>query len=80
MPFGLCNAPATFQRLMQRCLRGQLSESALVYLDEVIIYSVDFAAHLHLLGEVFWSLDHYSLKLQPGKCQLFQTEVKILGH
>nr|XP_055069239.1 uncharacterized protein LOC129450446 [Misgurnus anguillicaudatus] len=50
MPFGLCNAPATFQRLMQRCLGGQLMESVLVYLDDVIVYSPDFDSHLrHLL-------------------------------
>lgn len=43
MPFCLCNAPATFQRLMQWCLRDQLTESILVYLDDVIVYSKDFA-------------------------------------
>lgn len=57
MPFGHCNAPATFQRLMQRCIGGQLSESALVYLDDVIIFSVDFAAHLSHLEEVFRALE-----------------------
>lgn len=80
MPFGLCNGPATFQRLMQRCLGGQLSESALVYLDDVILYSVDFAAHLRHLEEVFRALERYGLKLRPEKCHLFQTEVKFLGH
>lgn len=80
MPFGLCNGPATFQRLMQRCLGGQLSESALVYLDDVILYSVDFAAHLHHLEEVFRALERYGLKLRPEKCHLFRTEVKFLGH
>lgn len=43
MPFCLCNAPTTFQRLMQWCLRDQLTESILVYLDDVIVYSRDFA-------------------------------------
>lgn len=80
MPFGLCNAPATFQRLMQRCLGGQLSESTLVYLDDVILFSVDFTAHLQHLEEVFWSLQQYGLKLRPEKCQLFKKEVKFLGH
>lgn len=46
MPFGLCNAPATFQRLMQRCMGEQLATLALVYLDDVILYSVDFDSHL----------------------------------
>lgn len=53
MPFGLCNAPATFQRLMQWCLSvRQLSEFLLVYLDDIIIYSPDFSSHLKHLEEV----------------------------
>ena len=56
MPFGLCNASAMFQRLMQRCLAGQLVDSTLVYLET------------------------YGLKLRREKCQLFQKEVKFLGH
>ena len=80
MPFGLCNAPATFQRLMQRCLGDHLTESALVYLDDVIVYSKDFPAHLKHLEEVFRALSRYGLKLRPSKCQLFQKEVKFLGH
>lgn len=39
MAFGLCNAPATFQRLMQRCLSGLTVEAVLVYLDDIIVYS-----------------------------------------
>ena len=80
MAFGLCNAPATFQRPMQRCLGGQLSEFALVYLDDVILYFVDFSAHLQHLEQAFQSLERYGLKLRPEKCQLFQREVKFLGH
>lgn len=80
MPFGLCNAPATFQRLMQRCLGNQLTESALVYLDDVVIFSPDFATHLHHLETVFQSLARYGLKLRPEKCQFFRKEVKFLGH
>lgn len=49
MPFSLCNAPATFQRLMQQCLGGQLTESLLVYLDDIIIYSPDFSSHMQHL-------------------------------
>lgn len=80
MPFGLCNAPATFQRLMQRCLGGQVSESLLIYLDDVIVYSVDFMTHLSHLEAVFEALWKYGLKLRPEKCQLFQRQVKFLGH
>lgn len=80
MPFGLCNAPATFQRLMQRCLGGQLMESALVYLDDVIVYSPDFDSHLQHLEQVFGAMEKYGLKLQPDKCHLLRREVKFLGH
>ncbi|XP_070819607.1 uncharacterized protein [Chaetodon trifascialis] len=80
MPFGLCNAPATFQRLMQRCLGEQLTESALVYLDDVIVFSRNFSDHLDHLESVFQALEHYGLKLRPEKCQLFQKQVKFFGH
>lgn len=46
MPFGLCNAPATFQKVMQQCLGGQIREPLLVYLDDIIVYSPDFKTHL----------------------------------
>lgn len=80
MPFGLCNAPATFQRLMQRCLGGQLSDSTLVYLDDIIVFSTDFTTHLQHLERVFEAMERYGLKLRPEKCQLLQKEVKFLGH
>lgn len=80
MPFGLCNAPATFQRLMQRCLNGQLVDSTLVYLDDVIVFSPDFASHLKHLEEVFQAMEKYGLKLRPEKCQLLRRQVKFLGH
>ena len=71
MPFGLCNAPATFQRLMQWCLGDQLTEQIMVYLDDVIVYSQDFSAHLDYLKKVFEALRN---------CKLFQKRVKFLGH
>ena len=80
MPFGLCNAPATFQRLMQRCLGDQLTESAMVYLDDVIVFSRNFSDHLKHLEAVFQALGCYGLKLRPDKCQIFQKQVKFLGH
>lgn len=53
MPFGLCNAPATFQRLMQRCLGEQVNDFLLIYFDDVILYSSDFDSHLAHLEQVF---------------------------
>uniref|UniRef100_A0A8C7WZ80 ribonuclease H n=1 Tax=Oryzias sinensis TaxID=183150 RepID=A0A8C7WZ80_9TELE len=80
MPFGLCNAPATFQRLMQQCLSGQITDSVLVYLDDIIVYSADFNMHLSHLEEVFERLQKNGLKLRPDKCKLFHQQVKFLGH
>lgn len=80
MPFGLCNAPATFQRLMQRCLGEFLNESLLIYLDDVVVYSSSFDQHLQDLDQVFQRLHSHGLKLQPRKCKLFQSQVSYLGH
>lgn len=80
MPFGLCNAPATFQRLMQRCLGNLVNDSLLIYLDDVVVFSPDFSSHLRHLEEVFRRLHHHGLKLQPKKCSLFQRQVTYLGH
>lgn len=79
MPFGPCNAP-TFQWLMQRCLGSSVHDYLLIYLDDVIVYSPDFKSHLNHLEAVFQRLSDHGLKLQPGKCRLFQQGVKYLGH
>lgn len=80
MPFGLCNGPATFQRLMQHCLSDYIVDFLLVYLDDVIVYSIDFYTHLHHLERVFQRLAQYGLKLRLDKCQFLQQQVKSLGH
>lgn len=80
MPFGLCNAPATFQRLMQRCLGNLVNDYLLIYLDDVVLFSPDFSSHLRHLEEVFQRLHQHGLKLQPAKCRLFQRQVTYLGH
>ena len=80
MPFGLCNAPATFERLMERVLAGVPPEIALVYLDDILIHSRSVADHLVHLQGVLECLRRAQLKLSPKKCALFQLEVKYLGH
>ena len=80
MPYGLCNAPATFQRLMQNCL-GELNLSfTMVYLDEVIVYSEMLEDHLTWLQAVFDRFAHHGLKLKPSKCHFFKEEISYLGH
>lgn len=80
LPFELTNAPATFQRLMQRCLGDRCYSSVLIYLDDIIVYSPDFDSHLQHLDEVFTRLRVYGLKLKPAKCHLLKDEVQYLGH
>lgn len=80
MPFGLCNGPATFQRLMEACLGDLNYESLLIYLDDIIVFSSDFSTHLQRLELVFERLVQHGLKLKPSKCHLFRSEVKYLGH
>ena len=80
MPFGLCNAPATFQRLMNSALSGLHGNSCLVYLDDVIIMGNTFLDHLNNLQHVFHRIRAAGLKLQPNKCALCQKEVSFLGY
>ena len=80
MPFGLCNAPATFQRLMDSVLAGLQWSSCLVYLDDIIIMGRSFEEHLRNLQQVMERLKQAGLKLQPKKCQFLQHKVNFLGH
>ena len=79
MPFGLCNAPATFQRLMNSALSGLHGNSCLVYLDDVIIMGNTFKDHLRNLHYVFHRIRAAGLKLQPNKCALCQKEGVLFG-
>ena len=80
MLYGLCNMPATFQRLMQNCL-GELNLTyALIYLDNVIVYSRTEEEHLTQMRAVFERFRESGLKLKPSKCNFFRTEIKYLGH
>ena len=80
MPFGLCNAPATFERLMEKVLHGLLSTKCLVYLDDVIIFGKSFDEMLENLNLVFLRLKEANLKINPKKCVFFRKNVKYLGH
>ncbi len=80
MPFGLANAPATFERLMERILKGLQWETCLVYLDDVVVFAQEFDQAIDRLDTVFSRLEAAGLKLNPNKCNLFQKEVAYLGH
>ena len=80
MPFGLANAPATFQRLMERVLTGLQWDICLVYLDDVIVFSPTLEGHFDRLAQVFARIRSAGLKLKPTKCHLLQRQVGYLGH
>ena len=80
MPFGLSNAPATFQRLMENCFGDMNMQSCLIYLDDIIVFSRTFEEHVQRLSMVFERLIEAGLKLSPEKCKLFQDKIKYLGH
>ena len=77
LPFGFTSAPVTFQRLMEKVLKGL---QWLLYLDDIIAFSKDFESHLERLAEVCQRFRSAQLKLRPEKCQLFQREVHYLDH
>ena len=80
MPFGLCNAPPTFQRLMQNCL-GELNLTyCLIYLDDMIVFSETAEEHLQRMRVVFNHLQEHGLKLKPSKCEVFNPEINYLAH
>lgn len=80
MPFGLCNAPQTFQRLMQGVLAGLQWEEYLVYLDDIIIFARTFEEHLSRLEHVLARLRQNKLKIKLEKCKFLAEEVNYLGH
>src|SRR6266540_5215455 len=80
MPFRLCNAPATFQQLMNQVLRKYLGKFILVYLNDIIIYSKIFEKHKEYVRLVFKALRAASLMMKPKKCKFAQKELRFLGH
>ena len=80
MPFGLCNAPATIERLMDRVLQGLRWSRCLVYLDDIISFGGTFDSALSNLTLIFERLRSYGLQLKSSKCHLFRVSVPFLGH
>ncbi|UYV65696.1 hypothetical protein LAZ67_3005170, partial [Cordylochernes scorpioides] len=80
MPFGLCNAPATFERNMENMLGNLRWQICVCYLDDVIIYSSDFSTHLKRIEAVLKCFREANLKLNNKKCQFAFEELEILGH
>ncbi|CAC5378936.1 Retrovirus-related Pol polyprotein from transposon 297 [Mytilus coruscus] len=80
LPFGMMNSPMTFQCLMTKVLKDLNFKIALVYIDDILIFSKTFEEHLHHLKLVFTNLRAAKLKLNPEKCKFGTKTVKYLGH
>ena len=80
MPMGLCNAPATFSRLMNHVLGNENFNSLLIYLDDILVFGKSVDEMIQRLDTVFGKLRAFGLKIKPQKCTLFRREVKFLGH
>ena len=80
LPFGLCNGPSIFQRVMQSILAPYLWIFCLVYIDDIVIYSKSYEEHLDHLDKVLEAIENAGITLSPKKCHLFYGSILLLGH
>ena len=80
MPFGLKNAPATFQRLMDHVLSGLQGIELFVYMDDIVIYGKSLEDHSNKLRALLGRLKEAGLTLQPEKCHFLKKQIAYLGH
>ena len=80
MLFGLTNAPATFQALMNQVFRPYLHKFLLVFFDDILVYNKDALAHLEYLTLVFQLLRQHSLFDNRKKCQFAKDRIEYLDH
>src|SRR3954469_11140809 len=80
MPFGLKNAGATYQRMMQECLRDRIGRNVQVHVDDIVIKTYSANTLLDDLRETFVALNKYRIKLNPIKCVFDVLAGKLLGY
>jgi hypothetical protein len=78
--FGLKNAPASFQRIMDNILREFLGKNCVIYLDDILVYSTSLQEHIEVLDKIFKKLQTFNLKVQLDKCDFLKKETSYLGH
>ena len=80
LPYGLCNSPITFQKVMNKVLGDLLTKSCLCYCDDILVHSATLEEHLDDIDEVLDKLEEAGLKLKASKCKFAADSVKYLGH
>ena len=80
MPFGLKNAPSTFQRVMDNIFREFINKFVFIYMDDLIIFSKSLNEHIQHLTLIFKKLREFNLKIQPDKSEFLRKDVEFLGH
>ncbi|KAH9263052.1 transposon Tf2-3 polyprotein [Batrachochytrium salamandrivorans] len=80
MPFGLANAPAQFQRMMNSLFRDVIGKHVLVYLDDIVIYSDNMSDHIVQVHNVLRVLQDNGLYCKAEKCHFYKSEIKYLGY
>lgn len=80
MPFGLKNAGATYQRLVNKMFAEQLGLTMEVYINDMLVKSKQAADHVEHLRRCFATLNKYNIKLNPAKCSFGVTSGEFLGY
>jgi hypothetical protein len=80
MPFGLKNAPTTFQCIMNEVLALLLRKFVMVFLDDILVYSKSLKEHIHHLTLVLQKLREHQLYLKASKCSFVKSQLDYLGH
>lgn len=79
MPFGLCNAPSTFMRLMHEVLKSFINQCCVVYFDDILVYSCSLSDHMEHLHTIFETLRQHELFVNLPKCEFALDKVHFLG-
>ena len=80
MPFGLANAPATFQNMMNDIFRDLIDQGVLVYMDDFLIYTKTMDEHIEIVKDILSRLQLWELAVEIDKCEFHQTQVEFLGY